>query len=936
MQNYANDGVALTKTLILLPNRRACRTLRDAFLEQSDGKAMLLPRIQPIGDREEIPVAWNNVQQTAAINPMRRHMLLTRLVERYEQNRAGRPYSTAHAARLAEALEQLIDETCIQGISLDQLAGLAPDHLSAQWQQTLDFLNIISAHWPDILEQERVVDPAMHLRQSLLALAAKWKKTPPDFPVIAAGSTGSQPATAELLSVISRLPRGMVILPSLDTAMDKKSWDAISYTHPQYGLKQLLAHMECAYADVKPLIGNAGDEKSVCLRSVFAPAETTAAWLSQALPIEKGLSHISLCEAAAPLDEARMIAVMLRETLQTPQKTAALVTPDRTLARMVASQMQRLGVHIDDSAGMPLADTPPGVFVRLAAACAVLEAAPVALLSLMQHPLATAGESAAVCRSMARELDRHVLRGIRHVSGIAALCDDQNASVDLRRFLMRLRPAYERFAAYFTTGKTVRFTEILSEHVAFCEFMASDLWKGDAAAQLSQLMAEIAQHGDILDEIDPFDYAGLLDALLAGATYRPKYGLHPRLHILSPIEARMQQFDRVILSGLNEGVWPAGAQPDPWMSRPMRLALGLPPMEQAIGQSAHDFYTLCHAPEVIFTRARKMNATPSIASRWLIRLSTLVGGKHPEFLRSMDVSGYYESGKEKLDAPALLPALTRPMPCPPVYARPQKMRVTSVDLWVRDPYIIYAKYILGLRKLDALDEDPGVADFGMIIHGALELFVREYPEKLPEASYAKLLAIGRKVFSAYASRPAVAVLWWPRFEAIARWFIAREVEIRAVTRRVIAENNGRLNLDVDGRHFMLTTRLDRIEIADDGGITIADYKTGAVPSDKDIAQGISNQLALEALVARDGAFDEPIPMGGMQPRLCYWKLSANSRQAEIKHIDADVENIKQRLENLVRDFSRPDTPYAAQINPMLLPRYNDFSHLTRRQEWEPV
>lgn len=938
---------ALASVLVLVPNRRAVRSLRDAFLRQSGGRPMILPRIHPIGDMEESMLlpSQKPLPESAPMPAARRLMLLTRLVMQFEKQRQGRNYSAEHAAQLAQELARFLDDVARDGADMEKLAHLAPAELAQHWQQTLDFLKLVSRFWPEILQRENMVEPVPYRNTRLHAIAGEWQKSPPDFPVIAAGSTGSQKATAELLSVIARMPRGLVVLPAFDLGLDEAWWRCIEPTHPHYGLKQLLEQMECRREEVFSL-GEADEvaERTLCLRHVFAPAPITSQWAKAKLPLKEGLGHIKLCVADTELDEARITAIALREAMEFPGKTAALITPDRTLARMVAAQMQRFGIRIDDSAGLPLTDTIPAVFLRLLAQCAQSQAAPVDMLALLSHPLCAAGQSPAACRSLGRELDREVLRGIRHSSGLEALCQDPKASEEIRRFLGIIAEPFNCFASYFNSKNEVTFSEMLQAHLECAEFMASTseepgserLWKGEAAAQLAEFLSEISQHAPVLGEIDPFTYPGLFESLLAGATYRPRFGLHPRLQILSPIEARMQQFDLVVLAGANEESWPAPTAADPWMSRPMRQAFGLEPAERDIGQSAHDFYWLCHGSDVLITRSRKKSGTPAVPSRWLVRLSTLLEGQNPSLLAEMDRTNYYELAKSVWDAPTALQPLARPAPRPPLAARPRRMRVTAIDRWLRDPYAIYAEYVLGLRKLDELDQDPGAADLGTLIHETLEKFARQYPSVLPQDAYEQLLEIGKGVFAPLANRPAVAMLWWPRFEAMARWFIDQETRLRPSLAQVRTEVKGVWNCHVDGQGFTLSTRIDRLEIARDGGITIADYKTGALPSDAEIAQGLANQLALEALIAREGELEG----GGISAtavlHMAYWKLASRPDQSEIKWVETDLGEVRQRLEELVRLYQNPAQAYAAPSGNAPALRYNDYAHLTRRQEWETV
>src|SRR6185312_13182171 len=149
--------------------------------------------------------------------------------------------------------------------------------------------------------------------------------------------------------------------------------------------------------------------RELLLRETLRPAPTTDAWRALAEQgggeISEGLNGLALVHAADPAEEAAVIALALREALETKDKTAALVTPDRALARRVAAELERWQIAIDDSAGRPLAHTPPGTFLCLLAEAADSKFAPAQLLALLKHPLATMGGDAAAFRAKARELD---------------------------------------------------------------------------------------------------------------------------------------------------------------------------------------------------------------------------------------------------------------------------------------------------------------------------------------------------------------------------------------------------------------------------------------------------------------------------------------------------------------------------------------------------
>ncbi|HLO77939.1 MAG TPA: double-strand break repair protein AddB, partial [Magnetospirillum sp.] len=234
------DPLRLAEMEVLLPNRRACRSAREAFLRLSGGKPLLLPRMRAIDAGDEgdaLLFADGPLDIPPAIPPIERHLLLTRLVLAMGSGRGGHTPTPDQAARLAAELAALLDAVQIERIGFDRLSTLVPEDYAAHWQVTLDFLKIVTEHWPALLGDR--LDPQERVNRVLDAQARRLRDDPPDTPVIAAGSTW-RAATADLIKVISRLPKGRVVLPGLDLSMDADTWAALDDSHPQFGMKWLL------------------------------------------------------------------------------------------------------------------------------------------------------------------------------------------------------------------------------------------------------------------------------------------------------------------------------------------------------------------------------------------------------------------------------------------------------------------------------------------------------------------------------------------------------------------------------------------------------------------------------------------------------------------------------------------------------------------------
>ena len=975
LARYGDDPLDLERVRVLLPTRRACRALDDAFLRARGGRALIAPAARAIGDLEEDEfaavsstssggeagaVADQDLALPPAVPPLRRQLLLAGLILDMDRRRArgpaatGPPMDEARAAHLAAELGRLLDQIQIERLSFEGLAALVPDDFAAHWRISLDFLRILTEHWPRHLAAHGLMDVVERRNLLLASLVREWRESPPSDPVIAAGSTGSAPATADLIAAVAELPNGAVILPALDTHLDAEAWAAIDPVHPQYGLKVLLERLGVAREAVRPWppSGAAEPDRSMRARAgmisaALRPARATAPWRTE--PPRRALDGLGWIDCPGPTEEAGAIALRMREVIEAPRRTAALITPDRALARRVAVELARWGIAIDDSAGTPLDRTPPGTFLRATLALLDEAAAPLPFLAALKHPLAAGGLAPGAFKALVRRIELAILRGPRPPPGLSGLRAALGARrgdermADDTRWLVTLEAAAAPFAAALASPRATIAT-LLAAHVRLAEFLATSaehpgaarLWAGEAGEVAAAFVHELGEAGGAVPRLRGAAYRGLFDELMAPRVVRPRYGRHPRLHIWGPLEARLQHADLLILGGLNAGCWPADPPADPWMSRPMRAAMGLGAPERRIGLSAHDFFSAACAPNVVLTRAEKVDGTPTVPSRWLLRIATLLG---PDGSAEIRRSGRRVlAWQARLDPDEVAQPCEAPTPRPPLAARPRRLRATEVETWMRDPYGIYARRILGLAALPALDEDAGAAERGIFVHAALDAFVRRWPDDMPGDALEQLLRIGGEVLGRRRAQPAIAAFWWPCFERIARAFVANEAERRPAASRVLSECRGEITLDGPGGPFALSAKADRIEAHADGGVTIVDYKTGATPQRNLVEAGLAPQLPIEAVIARAGGF-ETLPPSRIEA-LAYWRLSGREPAAEFGDLGVEAEELRREaaagLSALIAAFDDPDTPYLAVPRLDHAPRFNDYEHLARTREWSAV
>jgi ATP-dependent helicase/nuclease subunit B len=968
LREHGADPLSVANGMILTPTRRAARSLAEAFLRVSAGRGLLLPRIVALGALDEAPLALAGaLDLPPAVEPARRLAILSRLILRMN-GAGGAPRTADRAWLLAAELAKLMDEADRAEIDLAaRLPDAADARFAAHWAKTLEFLRIVTHAWPAWLEENGVMNPAARQVALLKAQSEAWRERAPEFPVVIAGTTAGIPAVARLARVVARLPLGAVVLPVLDREMSDEAWRAMADSHPQSGLATLLAGLDAAREDIRDWGGASGSfardpaphdtnpdipARFALLSRALLPAETLGAWTDPFVPDLNGLARLRPRDSQ---EEAEAIAMILRGTLETPARTAALVTPDRELAGRVAAALLRHGVIADDSAGEKLSETPPAVLLRLLARAVAEDLAPVPLLALLKHPLAAAGLPPAICRQHARDLEIDALRGPRP-NGLAGL---RRAAETAKPNGPRHKDFLDRVVACLAPALRVEASvaiapvQWLAALIAAAENLAATddatgpdrIWADEEGEALATALVDALDAMPHLPDQSGTVIPGLLDAILAGQMTRGRRALrgrggteHPRVFIWGPLEARLQSVDVAVLGGLVESVWPPAPEPGPWLSRPMRLAVGLPSPEVEVGLAAHDFAAAAvSAPEVVLSCPERRDGAPAVPARWLTRLDAFLASHHQKLPEHPAVHW-----ARVMDHPPDGPRpVAPPRPCPPVHVRPMGLSVTEIETWLRDPYAIYARRILGLRRLADLDEETDAADYGMLVHNGLRIFLDENGIALPANAEQRMRDAMRRALAEAFVRPALFAWWEPRLERIADWVVKTERERRALTRLadVKPEAEGKLELRRPGRLFTLRGRADRIERREDGTIAILDYKTGQPPSHADVNLGLAPQLPLEAAMVAAGGFGEALR--GEAAELTYWHLAGGFQPGEAVHLfkqgpDALRDGVAaalRGLQTLIDRYDEPDRCYLAHPYPAWKPRFSDYEQLARVAEW---
>jgi ATP-dependent helicase/nuclease subunit B len=981
-QTPRDDPAALASYTLLLPTRRAARALREAFLNAAGGRALLLPRTRALpglsveeADELTLPAL---LDLPPAVAPLTRQAVLSRIVLGIPR-RFGGPLGAEQAWLLAGELATLFDEIAFEEADLDlietadpadfaaswlaRLDGLVPDKLAVHWQITTKLLQAVVRDWNGWLHNQRLMDLGLARVRALIAQRRALEAAPPREKLIAAGigAGGTIPAATALLRCIANLPNGALVLQGMAEPITPSLSDAIrrAPSHPFAGQLKLLADLGVDPNAPRPWTTadhlGAPADRAVMLAQSLRPAEGLDIWAARDAPRwQAALAGMNRLEAADAQQEAAAIALLLREAMEVPGKRAALITPDRDLARRVAAELARHGITADDSAGAPLADAPAAAFLRLIARMVADGFAPAPLLAGLKHPLCSAGMERGAWLDAVRALERKCLRGPRPAPGLDAL---RAALPPGDTALLGLLDALHSALGDFTElppSPARPPADLLALHLAAAEALAATpdvpgglrLYAGEEGEALARHLAALAEALVEVPPIKPAEWPAAFDAMLAGPIAPPfrarrDAAAHPRIAILGLLEARLQHFDRVILGALEENIWPQATEPGPWMSRPMRARFGLPAPEARIGRVAADFFhAAAHAGELVLCSARKRGGAPSVPTRWLTRLETFLKGQGEIKIPASDAARWAAG----LDAPEGAPQpWGRPAPRPPVAVRPRRLSVSDATQLIADPYAFYAKRILRLQALDDLDADIGAREYGTLVHHAMRFFLAGLGTGWPGAEAARALwaQACAKALQKESVHPGVLAFWGPRMARMGDFVIAEEEKLRAQNGllRCLTEHEGRVTLEVAGGEVEILAKADRLDELSGGGWRVLDYKTGEVPTEKKVVEGAAPQLALEAMILEAGGYPT-ISADAKAALLVYWKLSGGEKPGEEENLGAAAKDgrlyadlARERITALAERMLLGDAPFESRPHPARGTAGDDYDHLARVAEW---
>jgi len=965
----------LSDITVYVPTKRARLALIDQLLNLNEG-TQLLPNIFTLGEGDDAENAFFTDPDVEGFNvttKLYRTTILSQLIKRWAQIAAqngqpgfSSPPSTTEILAMAQSLGALIDDFLTEEIGFERIKDLVPEELAQNWQETLRFLEIAFEAWPAHLNEIGQIDAALLRRQRFDFAAASLPLRYGDRPVIAAGSTGSVPATRRFLAAIAKLPNAAIVLPGFDTSMSPQEQVHLiddnnqCHAHPQFGMAKLLRQIGEGPSAVQELAPTTG-ARSTILNAALARPEQTANWHSGRANIhpeqlDQALQNVGLLALENLDQEARAIALAAREAVEKGQHVG-IISPDRDLARRIKVELERFDIVIDDSAGMPLSQSPAGRWFRQLLAALHSDFKPVDLVAFLANRNVRLDRDRAQISKWRELLDLSVLRGARGINGLEGikLLIADNASKKTERVTKRLKQEeaddlilllddLQRAIAPILHDGTVKWN--LADIARSVPALVHNICGTDAAQSgMFQGVNELLQWGEDLARCthfsptsQPLDIIASINLLMQNISVRPPETTRQDVQIWGRIEARLLNANLMILAGLNEGVWPEIAEPGPWLSRGMKLAMSLDPPERKIGLAAHDFLMGMGSENLLITFAKRRGTSPSDPSRFIQRLQAFLGEAQTEKLyANTDRFKIMLANLDAVDAPKLSP---RPAPTPAANIRPRRLSITEIETLIRDPYAIYAKHVLGLKKWRPLGAAPDSAERGTLIHDVLGRFVEQGHDFTAPNAHEILMQLATQIYQRLDDVADRRDIWLKRFASIADQVIAYETKRDPQISERHAEEFGAAQLPVGNEMFEIYGYADRIDLQHDGAAELIDFKTGSIPAPKDMQNFMSPQLPMEAMILRHAGFKDTPKADTVA--LTYIKLSHGPSPFEITNFATGKQSLDALIDDYWRHFSafadimlmRDQTTMAAQLMPKENQQFaGDYDHFARQKEW---
>lgn len=603
---------------------------------------------------------------------------------------------------------------------------------------------------------------------------------------------------------------------------------------------------------------------------------------------------VHFIEANNPEHEAELITQLIRNHCATSAASLLIVSDDVRLKKTLATHLEGFGIDIGHTRTSNLAETALGqLTITLAAGLSSWSTPEMrfAVLKMLQPTLSPWHEAEYEWRSALHPDTSVLTNAIGH------------------------EPE--------TIPPRARVSEFVRIHKSLCQQYAAAHF-GDAHPErfaIRDSWVDLANMSHDWSEITVDEYAYVWRTMLEDQALPATQYSESRIQFAKLEDLSFFTAETVIIPHMNDDSFPPPQADNPWIPQHVLEAMMIGNLDHQ-ARLLDNFINLFSAQRIYCCRSSASLATPEMPSPWWIRLRSFL--EKPTSL----VATVRDTLPTK--------QTTKPSVAVPIALRPPLFSATEIESLMRDPYIIFAKKILRLRPLREYDNLPSAADKGNFIHRALELFIKHRVDPRTKDAHATLLDFAKTACQESAIDETTRLLWWPRFEKMASWFLNEQCKRHDHIAQSYVEMWGQCTLILsDNTPITLRAKVDRIDISHSRTATIIDYKTGTPPTHTDVKHGFAPQLVLEALILQKKGFAD-IPHCTLDS-LEFWELKSSQDAGKIHAVKADWQELlpktEQGLRELLEYYQRAQTSFSSNDDLDTRPAYNDYEDLSRYRLW---
>ncbi len=910
---------------IILPNKRSCVELRNIFKEKNISRST--PNIISVSDisikefkyllkqNSKILDIIAQIEKKSFLSDIAYLFLIAKEIKNYSHLKK---ITFSESISLASSLKSLFDDADKYKMDIERIYEIDDSNMSKHRQFGIEFIKncYITIHNKTIKELKYSSSSLQNF--TILALAELIKEFGLQKNIVIAGLSSAVEYIKILIESVFNDEKGDLIISGFS-----KEFATKNQKEAQYLLTDMLDFLKYNHLSVENIeyfeFKNCDERRLEFAKYLTISSDKSYLWYEKQFDNEflrQDLQkNFTLIESRNEVLEVKSIIKSAIKHAKSNKKVGIIVNSEK-FSQILKSELNSLQVGYSDFRSLKIKNSQFLNLFFLITELIVNGYDSYILLSIFKHPYFSAQDFDI---NIIEEFEEKILRKSRSSDDFNGILQRSHI-VENKEISKFFDLFYQKFQSTNFKSQDIEIKDFLEKIKRFiCEISNSSF---ELLIDLDQAKKEINSVFTELEKYQNFyltkvEIADFFTKIFSQQSYFVKSSPKSLIQIMSPIEARLLNFDLLILTSLNHGNFPEISDHG-WIGEKIKAQLGIDLSNIKYGQNCYDLCNYFAQRKIIISRSLQEENSLTLESSFISRLKLL--------LKKIDYQENVTKGKNNLKY-NLSETLQEQ---DPEFAKikPEdnlkRFSVSDIVKLISDPYQVYAKKILKLEKIEKIDYKASHREFGNFVHKALEEYVKNKAKNFDEFEKEAF-----QIFRLYFTDEDAKNIWWPRFINILHDFTKENDKLD------YQENFTEIKAVVNIFESEIIAKIDRISIDKNNAIDIFDYKTGHIPEKKNVLGAKEPQLALYALLIVFGeVFDQNLAnliRNNQNISLNYWKLSSFS-DSKIQKICANnitnevIEAAKNGLGEIISYYKQEDSTFKIAKNQS---KKHDFLHLER-------